>query len=136
MCDNKLLFYKEIGKKLKSIKTVNGSDDNKKILNLFQEKLRGNDRDMQRENNALISEIDEVNNFSIERKTVDIAICKLKEGIDHSNRHSSHIKKTSTALREFSCKMFDFFLRHNYIPKKMLHGKIRPRMKDNIVCKA
>ena len=109
MCDNKLLFYKEIGKKLKSIKTVNGSDDNKKILNLFQEKLRGNDRDMQRENNALISEIDEVNNFSIERKTVDIAICKLKEGIDHSNRHSSHIKKLAQRLGNFHAKCLTSF---------------------------
>ena len=40
---------------------------------------------MQQENNGLISRINMVNNFFIKRRTVDIAICKLKEGIDNSN---------------------------------------------------
>ena len=60
----------------------------------------------------------------IERRTVGIAICKLKEGIHHSNMHSKCIKKTDTVFREFLCKMFISFLKHNYTHKKMIHGEI------------
>ena len=42
----------------KMITTVNGTDDNKEILNLFEEKCIGNNRDMQQTNNALISGIE------------------------------------------------------------------------------
>ena len=56
---------------------VNGTDNMKEILNLFKEYFKGNDGSMQQENNGLILRIDEVNNFF-----VDIAIYKLKEGID------------------------------------------------------
>ena len=83
------------------------TDNIKKILNLFVEKLKGNDEDMLQENNGLISRIEEV--------TVDIAICELKEGIDCSNIHSNHLKKTGTVFKEFLCKMLNYFLRHDYI---------------------
>ena len=39
---------------------------------------------MQQENNGLLSRIDEVSNLFFERRTFDIAICELKEGINHS----------------------------------------------------
>ena len=81
------------------------------------------------------SSIDEENNFFIEQRTVDIAICKLKVGIYHSNMHSNHIKKTGTVFGKLFCKMFNPFLRHNYIPKNMLHGEIRPGKKVNTVYK-
>ena len=90
---------------------------------------------MQHENNELISRIDEVNNFFIERRTVDIAICKFKEGIYHSNMPSNHIKKTGTVFGEFLCKMFNSFLMHNNIPKKRVFTEISLRMNDNTVCK-
>ena len=96
------------------------NDNNKEILNLFKENIRGNDRDMQQENNGLFSRIDEVNKVFIERRTVDITICKLNEGIYHSNVHFNCIRKTG----------FNYFLRHNYI----LHCEIRSRIKDNTVC--
>ena len=37
------------------------------MVSLFKEKFKGNDRDMQQENNGLIARIDEVNNFFIVR---------------------------------------------------------------------
>ena len=64
----------------KIITTVNDTDNIKEILNLFKEKIKDNNQGMQQESNALISRIDEVNNFFIERKTADVAICRLKEG--------------------------------------------------------
>ena len=45
------------------------------------------------------------------------------------------MKKTATVFREFLCKMFNSFLRHNYVPKKMLHCELSPRMKDSTVRK-
>ena len=45
--------------------------------------------------------MDEVNDFFIERRTVYLAICKLKDGIDHSNMHSNHIKMIGTEFRDF-----------------------------------
>ena len=82
--------------KTKIITTVNGTDHDKEMFNLFKEKFKGNDRSMGQENNGRISRIDE----------------------------------------EFVCKDFyETLLRHNYIPKKMLYCEIRPRMKDNTLCK-
>ena len=52
--------------------TVNGTDNNKEILNLSREKFKGTDRDMQQENNGPSSRIDEVKNFFIERRSVDL----------------------------------------------------------------
>ena len=71
----------------------------------------------------------------MERKYVDAAICKLNEGIDPCNMHSKHLKECGNIFREFLCKMFNSFMRHNHIPKNMLYGEIRPRMKDNTICK-
>ena len=65
----------------------------------------------------------------------DIAICKLEEGIDCRNIHSNDVTKIDIVFRELLCIMFNYFLNHNYIPKKMLYGEIRPRMKDNTVRK-
>ena len=64
---------------------------------------------MQQENIALISRVDEGNNFIIKRRTVDITICILNEGLNHSNMHSNHMKKTGTVLWKFPCKMFNSF---------------------------
>ena len=89
---------------------------------------------MQQENNELISGIDEINNFFIEQRSVVIVICRLDEGIDHSSMHSNHIKETGKVFREFLRKIFNTFKRHNYMPKKMLHGEIRSIMKDNKIC--
>ena len=52
--------------------TVNGTDNNKEIFNIFKGKLKDNDSGMQQENNRLISRINEVNNFSIKRRTVNL----------------------------------------------------------------
>ena len=47
MCGDKSLFME----RKKNITTVNGTDNNKEILNIFKEKNKGNDRDMQQEIN-------------------------------------------------------------------------------------
>ena len=78
-------------------------------MNIFKENFKRNDRDMSQENNALISGIDEVNNCFIERRTVDIAICKIKQAIDHSNMHSNHIKRLAQRLGNFHAKCLTLF---------------------------
>ena len=71
----------------------------------------------------------------LERKYVYAAICKLNEGSDPCNINSKHLKNCGNIFREFLCKMYNSFMRHNHIPKYMLYGEIRPRMKDNNICK-
>ena len=61
----RLLFFRE----KKKIITVNGTDNNLEILSLFKEKFKGNDQNTQHENNLIISRVDEVNKFFIERNT-------------------------------------------------------------------
>ena len=90
----------------KIMTTVNGTNNNKEILNLFKEKFEGNDRDMQQENNGIISRIDAVNNIFIERRTVHISICKLKERIYCSKIRFNHINKTATVFRKLLYKIF------------------------------
>ena len=51
-------------------------NNNEEILNLLEEKLKGNNQDIQQENNALISGIYEVNNLFIEQRTIVIATWK------------------------------------------------------------
>ena len=80
------------------ITTINGTNDNKEILNLFKEKCKGNNRDVQQDNNALITGVDEVNNFCTQPRTVDIAICNLKEGIDQINMKSNHITQKDNLI--------------------------------------
>ena len=58
--------YKKMENKEATI-TVNGTDNNKEIFNIFKGKLKDNDSGMQQENNRLISRINEVNNLFIER---------------------------------------------------------------------
>ena len=48
------------------ITIVSGTDDNKEILNLFKEKIKENDRDMQQENNAVISRIEKYRMFCVQ----------------------------------------------------------------------
>ena len=49
MSGDKLLF---MARNKKMITTVNGTDNNKETLNIFKEKIKGNDRDMQQEINC------------------------------------------------------------------------------------
>ena len=51
-------------------------NNNEEILNRLEEKLKGNNQDIQQENNALISGIYEVNNLFIEQRTIVIATWK------------------------------------------------------------
>ena len=46
---------KKMDKKKETITRINGTDDNKEILNLLKDKFKTNDRGMQQENNGLIS---------------------------------------------------------------------------------
>ena len=49
--------------------------------------------------------------------------------------HSNHVKYSNIVFRNFIGKMFTAFLRHAYMPKEMLRGHIKPRLKDNKTCK-
>ena len=66
-------------------------------------------RNMQKENNELISRIYEVNNFCIERSTVDVAICKHKEVIDCSNMPSNHKINAGTVFEGIFMQNVELF---------------------------
>ena len=138
LSDNKSLFWQEI-KKLKKkeiITAINGTDNNNDILNLFKEKFEDfSDLQTTENDDEDRSKICRTDNFYIERKNVDAAICKLAEGTDTVNMNSKHLKHSGNVFRQFLSKMFNSFMRHNFIPQNMLHGEIRPRMKDNTICK-
>ena len=138
LTDNKALFWREI-KKLKKkeiVSTINGTDINKDILELFKEKFQGDDPEPAPNNNNETRPIFcEVSNFLITRKNVDAAIHRLKDGIDPNNLHAKHLKYSGNIFRNFLSKMYNSFMRHGFVPENMLFGQIRPKKKDNNLCK-
>ena len=86
-------------KKKEIITTKNNTDNNNEILNLFKEKFQGFDREIQPDNDdKFSSRICGIDNFFIERKYVDAAICNLNEGIDPCNVHSKHLKESGNVF--------------------------------------
>ena len=60
---NELQIKREIFIQLVTQSRCFGTDDDEEILNLFNKKILDNNLNMQQENNALVSGIDEINNF-------------------------------------------------------------------------
>ena len=58
------------------------------------------------------------------------AIFKLKPGISADNIHSSHLKLGSNNLIEFLKVFFNSMIAHSYVPKILLEGCVKPRIKN------
>ena len=60
------------------------------------------------------------------------AIDKLNVGIGHDRVHSNHLKFMSFKMISIMCDLFNSCLIHNYVPKCMVAGVIRPCIKNKI----
>ena len=49
-------------------------------------------------------------------------------GCDHV--HSNCLKLRGPIFRKVTCKFFNCLLSHKYVPRKMLHGEMRPSFKN------
>ena len=58
------------------------------------------------------------------------AIFKLKPGISADNIHSSYLKLGSNNLFEFLKMFLNSMLAHSYVPKILLEGSVKPRVKN------
>ena len=61
---------------------------------------------------------------------VSASIEKLNPGFGWDFIHSNHLKYTGIYFRMLIGRLFLAFLRHNFIPKSMLKGEIRPTLKN------
>ena len=71
-----------------------------------------------------------VNNCKLYDIDIKDAIDKLKIGIGIDFVHSNHLKQVGGKYRQFIADLFSAFLNHNYLPKNMLNGEIRPLIKN------
>ena len=70
------------------------------------------------------------------QNNVDEAISNLNSVIGWDNIYSYHLKYAGDPFRSLIARLFDSFLRHNYLSEAMLNGKIEPFLKDNKISKA
>ena len=61
---------------------------------------------------------------------VSASIEKLNPGLGWDFVHSNHLKYSGISFRMVIGRLFLAFLRHNFIPKAMLKGQIRPTLKN------
>ena len=61
-------------------------------------------------------------------------INRINDGVGFDNIHSNHLKHTGVITRKFISKLFTAMLCHGYVPKEMLRGHIKPRIKNSQTC--
>lgn len=64
--------------------------------------------------------------------TVESAIDSLNVGIGFDGLHSNHFKLGGKMISEFLSRLFSSFIKHGYVPKKMLQGEILPLPKEKL----
>ena len=63
-------------------------------------------------------------------RAVDDAINKINTACGWDYVHSNCLKWSGPIFRNVICKFFNCLLSHKYVPRKMLHGEIRPIVKN------
>jgi hypothetical protein len=141
---NKNKFWKDVNKikssKCKNSTCIDGLQDPLDIANLFSEKYKSILDDpscqIKPKNFDLKYFLLDFNTYlpndKITIQDIDNAIDKLSTGIGWDYVHSNHIKHIGKNGRKFLSRLFSSFITHNYIPKDLLIGQIRPLVKDRL----
>ena len=66
---------------------------------------------------------------------INDAIDKIKVGIGWDGVSNNHLKYSGPIFRNLICRFFNKLISHNFVPKSMLKGEIRPRVKNNMASK-
>ena len=139
----------EFWKKIKSIKgkkgdvctiSIDGITCNKEISKVFSSQYKSVLADAcSVPNNSEPSfnvASDDVCNTVFSVDCINNAILKLKEGQGWDGVHSNHLKFSGQNFRSYLSIFFASLMRHNYLPKQMLKGKIKPVLKGNCTSKS
>ena len=136
---NKKLFWKEIKKinRKKYASTINGSSDDREIVELFTNKFKEQFLEV---NSAVPSEAESANTVATPYLghvplDIDTAIKRLKNGLSFDGLHTLHVKNSGPKFRKLLNLFYSYMMNHNFIPNQMLHGELRPIIKNNKICK-
>lgn len=143
-CRNKNNFWKEIKTlKLKSKQSVNAMDEattSEDIIKIFENKYKGilDDETSQIKPSNFNETLQDLNNRhqicsgQVMLHQIEEAIEKLKTGVGFDFLHSNHFKLSNNLLKSLLGRLFSTFISHSYMPKDILHGEIRPIVKNPI----
>ena len=136
---NKSVFWKEVrkinGVNSNILKYIDGESDPYDIANIFESKYK-----LILNDPASCTDITDShvaprtccnNNPLISFNDINSAIDKLNIGLGWDNIHTNHLKYSGPTFRNLICKLFNKFLSHNYVPRQLIEGEIRPVFKNN-----
>ena len=144
---NKVVFWKELGKlygnKNNNVSYIDGISDPIEVASLFDRKYNEilDDINCQTVFNNVsmgMAEITRPDNFMtplITLNNIHDATEKLNFGLGWDKIHSNHIKFSGPIFKNLLSKIFNKFLSHKLVPRKMLGGQIKPIIKNNSLSK-
>ncbi|CAF3669002.1 unnamed protein product [Rotaria socialis] len=135
-------FWKEVKTLSKnnkqSVNCINNEYKKEEIIKVFERKYKEtlDDKNSQTKpaDYDVILEDVKIRNFpnsgQIFTSDLELAISKLNTGIGFDFIHSNHLKRSNYKLKCFLARLFSTFISHSYMPKDLLHGEIRPIIKN------
>ena len=142
MYGNRVAFWREIRKingiSLNNSSYIDGYSDPVDVVSVFDRKYREilDDRNCQLNSSNYshnrIHSPDSSENVIplITINNVKDAILRLSVGGGWDKIHSYHLKYSGPIFKNLLCKIFNSFLTHNYVPKSLMVGKIKPVAKN------
>ena len=134
---DKKQFWKELRKSnpKKNIGTIDGVSDTDKIIDIFSNKFR-----IKRQISEGQEQICYVNNANdnvfLPDLNLDDAIASLNEGQGLDLVYAKHLKLSGPLFRKQLKMLFLQFIKHSFVPTKMLSGEIRPILKNDRICRS
>ena len=124
-------FWKEVRKlnpKKNPPNDIDGETDLTRIVEIFDKKYKSilNDSDCISASNIQTSQNSSAK-FTL--NSIYTSIFQLKPNIGWDGIHSNHIKYAGVGFKKLIFNIFNSFLIHNFLPKSMLQGEIRPILK-------
>ena len=138
---NKSIFWRETRKltqkNINNLNYIDGNSDPKVIASIFDNKYRDILNDPARQNNSYYHMPDGSQQRAgiisplISFNDICNAITNINDGIGWDAAHSNHLKFGGPIFKNLLCKLYNKFLSHTYLPRRMLGGQIRPVLKNN-----
>ena len=141
-CSKKTVFWKEIRKLTvrKHGSNINGSNDPEEINDMFYTQFSsGSDNSVI---DPFVCNIPQSHEIVLDNKKyftasdLDNAINRLNKSIGHDGFSFEHLVNAGPSFRNLLLKFFNSCINHSFLPLDMLHGEIRPIIKDKKICKS
>ena len=138
---NKAKFWKEIskinGKAAKKTVFIDGKSNLEDITAIFDDKYKNilNDPLCQGGNSSYENAVFSDSEAIITLENVNQAIFDLNIGSGWDGIHANHFKFSGPVFRNLFMKFLNKLLNHSFVPKLMVHGEIRPVIKNNVLSK-